>query len=344
MKISECMEELLDILAEGKSISDKKTGKILTIKNPVSPNTIKTYNSMFNVFLNDVGDKDITKITIEDCQIFYNDTKFKVKATPITIINRFLKVQKKLGRINNNPMEEFKSRFETGGRVEKQDTYYISQEDLRKISYVTLKYKLHVSPILQGCMGLRSSEIHGNEHEFDRKKMSKIQIKKLLHGLTLNDGKKIILDKKVFVKGKGGKTRLVYFFGNFIGEQLTNKFLKYMKDNIIEGLEYIKNNKEKSKIDDRLVPITTVEYNIWLKEIQRKYKINVLAKSNGRATNKTLTTHKLRHTFGILYIKHGGKLEILKELMGHSNIATTQIYAKATADTVANEYKEMIKK
>jgi len=335
MKISECMEELLDILAEGKSISDKKTGRILTIKNPVSPNTIKTYNSMFKVFLNDIGDKDITEISIKDCQIFYNDTKFKIKDTPITIINRFLKVQKKLGRININPMEEFKSRFETGGRIEKKDTYYISEEDLRKIVFSTIKYKTYLSPALQGCMGLRSSEIHGNEHEFEKDKLSKTQQKKLIHGLTKKDGIKIILDKKVFVKGKGNKTRLVYFFSNFIGEQLTNNFLTYMKNNIL---------KNKNSEDNRLVQKTTADYNIWLREIQRRYKINVLAKSNGRGTNKILTTHKLRHTFGILYIKHGGKLEVLKELMGHSNIITTQIYARATQDTVANEYRKMMEK
>lgn len=328
------MAELLDILANGKSIKDKKTGKILTIKNPVSPNTIKTYNAMFQVFLNDVGDKKIENINIEDCQIFYNDNKFKVKATPLTILNRFLKVQKKLGRININPMEEFKSRFETGGRTEKKDTYYISQEDLRKIVFASIQEKSYLSPALQGCMGLRSSEIHGNEHEFNTEKMTKIQKEKLLHGLTLSDAKKIILDRKVFVKGKGGKTRLVYFFNNFIGNQLTSQFLKYMKDIILQKIE----NKNE---DNRIIHKTTDEYNIWLRNIQLKLKINVLAKSNGRVTNKTLTSHKLRHTFGILYIKHGGKLEVLKELMGHSNIMTTQIYARATQDTVAQEFKNI---
>jgi site-specific recombinase XerD len=42
--------------------------------------------------------------------------------------------------------------------------------------------------------------------------------------------------------------------------------------------------------------------------------------------NKWLTTHVARHTFAYMYLYAGGKLEELKELLGHSKIETTLVY------------------
>ncbi len=56
--------------------------------------------------------------------------------------------------------------------------------------------------------------------------------------------------------------------------------------------------------------------------------MNRSLKSIGKAAgiDKILTTHVARHTFGFMYLYAGGKLEELKEIMGHSKIETTLIY------------------
>jgi integrase len=41
---------------------------------------------------------------------------------------------------------------------------------------------------------------------------------------------------------------------------------------------------------------------------------------------KDITTHVGRHTFGFLYLLMGGKLEELREILGHSKIETTMVY------------------
>lgn len=41
---------------------------------------------------------------------------------------------------------------------------------------------------------------------------------------------------------------------------------------------------------------------------------------------KKLTTHVGRHTFGFLYLYMGGKIEELREIMGHSKLETTMVY------------------
>jgi site-specific recombinase XerD len=47
---------------------------------------------------------------------------------------------------------------------------------------------------------------------------------------------------------------------------------------------------------------------------------------------KKLTTHVGRHTFGFLYLLMGGKVEELREIMGHSKLETTMVYTHTDHD------------
>ena len=50
--------------------------------------------------------------------------------------------------------------------------------------------------------------------------------------------------------------------------------------------------------------------------------------------SKNITFHCFRHTFATLQIANGTDIYIVKDLLGHTNVKTTQIYAK-----VMNEKK-----
>lgn len=50
--------------------------------------------------------------------------------------------------------------------------------------------------------------------------------------------------------------------------------------------------------------------------------------------SKKLTTHMGRHTFGFLFIAAGGQIEVLMEIMGHSDLKTTQIYTHIDRDQI----------
>ena len=43
---------------------------------------------------------------------------------------------------------------------------------------------------------------------------------------------------------------------------------------------------------------------------------------------KTLTTHCARHTFAVFALNSGVPIEVVSKMLGHTNIKTTQLYAK----------------
>ena len=49
--------------------------------------------------------------------------------------------------------------------------------------------------------------------------------------------------------------------------------------------------------------------------------------------------HVLRHTFATTMLNHGADIDAVKELLGHANLAATQIYTHATFDEIHNIYK-----
>lgn len=69
---------------------------------------------------------------------------------------------------------------------------------------------------------------------------------------------------------------------------------------------------------DKLLPMhTNQKINEYLKEI-----------ANLCGIKKKLTTHCLRHTFGTIMLTKGVSIESVSKMLEHTNITTTQIYAK----------------
>lgn len=56
---------------------------------------------------------------------------------------------------------------------------------------------------------------------------------------------------------------------------------------------------------------------------------------------KSMTAHKLRHTFAMLALDKGVSEAVVQQLLGHASIQTTSIYARALARRVATEVKKL---
>lgn len=58
-----------------------------------------------------------------------------------------------------------------------------------------------------------------------------------------------------------------------------------------------------------------------------QYMIKKFARQAGIKNASRITPHKLRHTFATIIYQKTGDIRIVQELLGHSSIATTQIYS-----------------
>ncbi|MCC2590205.1 tyrosine-type recombinase/integrase [Chryseobacterium sp. MFBS3-17] len=56
---------------------------------------------------------------------------------------------------------------------------------------------------------------------------------------------------------------------------------------------------------------------------------------------KKVTFHLARHTFATLFLSEGVPLESLRKMLGHKNIATTQIYAKILNEKVGKDMQKV---
>lgn len=130
-------------------------------------------------------------------------------------------------------------------------------------------------------------------------------------------------DRSVSVIGKGNKERTIYFSPK--AKIYLQKYFNERKSYpVIDDALFVSQKKPFGRLGNRAV----------------EKEIGHIAEQAG--FEKVVFPHLLRHTFATLGHKAGMPLNVLQELMGHSNPGTTQIYATLDMETVKAEYRKRI--
>jgi integrase/recombinase XerC len=123
------------------------------------------------------------------------------------------------------------------------------------------------------------------------------------------------------VLGKGNKERLI---------PVNNEMLKIIN-------EYI---SEKRKQFPEL-PEDFLLVNKKGKYLDPKYVYNVVKINLSKvSTNERKSPHVLRHSFATHLTNHGAQINPIKELLGHSSLASTQIYTHNTIERLKEIHKQ----
>ena len=124
-----------------------------------------------------------------------------------------------------------------------------------------------------------------------------------------------------------------------------------------EGKRYIRKARQKTEVES-LIPLHLIAEQIlalYTKEKNRgDYKIfpdtmsdwkllrHLKAVGLACGIRTPLTWHCARHTFGTLTLEAGVPIESIAKMMGHSSIASTQIYAQVTDQKIAKDMERLM--
>jgi integrase/recombinase XerC len=126
-------------------------------------------------------------------------------------------------------------------------------------------------------------------------------------------------DSLIKVKGKRNKERLIPF-----GDELKESILRYIsvRDGTITVKSeafFIKENGERL-------------YNALVERLVKRQLSKVV-------TLKKKSPHVLRHTFATAMLNNEANLNAIKEILGHTSLAATEVYTHTTFEELKNIYK-----
>ena len=122
------------------------------------------------------------------------------------------------------------------------------------------------------------------------------------------------------VLGKGNKERLIP-----VNNQLLKTIDEYISEKRIQFTEMADSCLLVNKKGRTLYP---------------KYVYNIVKSNLGKiSTNQGKSPHVLRHSFATHLTNNGAQINAVKELLGHSSLAATQIYTHNTIEKLKEVYK-----
>ncbi|MFK1829484.1 tyrosine-type recombinase/integrase [Bacteroides fragilis] len=274
----------------------------------------RSSDKQLNTFVRSRSEEDIplTALTID----FFNDYRFHLKKegyAPATInkhlcwLSRLLYRAVSQGTIRFNPFEEVK--YEA---VERKPRF-LSKSDVAKLlafplqdEGAELSRRVFLFSVFTGLAFADLQSLRASQIE------------------TNNDGRR-------YIRKTRQKTEVESLIPlHPIAEQILSLYTKEKSK---------RDYKNDNESDCKTLPDTKI-----FPDTISKGKLFTYLKSVGLACGirTPLTWHVARHSFGTLTLEAGIPMESIAKMMGHSSIASTQIYAQITDQKIANDMERLM--
>lgn len=275
-------------------------------------NTTESYQrnlNRFKMYLNDRNITDVNDITEKMVEEFIDTCKYYEKSTQnqiITTLRQFFKDYELFHQTtqNGNPT----SRIESVKNNQHLPTF-LSENEMNIFLNVNLDSDKDIMRKaifeLLYCGGLRVSECVN------------LQLSNLHFSANM-----------IRFMGKGNKERVVLLHNEAI-ESIQN-YISIVRDKIVREKRVKSNNvfiKESGKI------ITRNDIYKLVKDREKECGIT-----------KNISPHSLRHSYATHMLEEGANLVTIQELLGHSDIRTTQVYTHITTSQMRDTYDQFFPK
>jgi len=314
----------------------------LEIERNKSKKTLENYNHYIKRFLNWAkinGPEEITEELVRKFRLYLNriagtngssssEGSSLQKVTQnyhIIALRGFLKYMAKRD-IKSLPAEKVEL-----GQQEKRQVEFLTSDELKRL--------MNAPTIINGAeeetIKSQKSKVKSQKKE-EESILIKLRNKAILEllfsaglrvselvSLNVND---INFDRGEFsIRGKGRKLRVA-----FLSETAKNALQEYIKKRKdMEDALFIRLNALSNKQSDTNKRLTA-------RSVQRL--VQHYAKIAG--IMKKVTPHTIRHSFATDLLFNGADIRSVQSMLGHSNIATTQIYTHITDQRLRDVYKE----
>ncbi len=268
--------------------------------------TIDNYIRDIFFFLEFMTRKKDTKIELSDVKkihitLFMNELKTKrgnsaaSRNRRLTALRSFFKCLMDYELLDKNIASELVSAKEQKGKLPS----YLEKDELKAffemIGIVSQKQHQRRNKVMMGLMafaGLRVSEIH------------------ILNISSIQTGK-----RGLHVLGKGNKTRYIP-----LPEKIYEELTSYIKEDRILPMKGYEDalfiSRRGKRISRRRIQEITERI---CESIEKEYP-----EFNWK--QKSISSHKLRHSFATHLVRDGRDIRTIQELLGHTNLNTTQKY------------------
>ncbi|MBU5351259.1 tyrosine-type recombinase/integrase [Paenibacillus barcinonensis] len=277
----------------------------LSVERNLSHKSIKAYLSDLNRLVLWLNANEMNDLTGNNLRMYLEHLTSEQTLKDSTIKRKYICFKAffnylvQNGDIEESPIYGYGKKFKTARRIPKT----LSVNEIEKLLNAPQEHMAHLHTIFRKRINLRNAAII-----------------ELLYVIGIRIGELVNIDldhidleeRTVLIFGKGRKERLLYISS----EEVIQKIKSWL-----EAREHFQPQSQAlflNKYGQRL-SIYSIE------DIFSKYRD--LAK-----VSKTSTPHYLRHSFATHLLNNGADLRSVQEILGHTNVSTTQIYTEVSVE------------